>query len=174
MPNPSVKTQVDLLERRVAELEQRLVRLTALHRVAQSIGKSPSASRVFVELARELGAALPRVYEVSVSEWDRRRGVIRDIFEFKPQQNRRVAVPGFEFELGPLPSSTRCRGAAGGLSAAQRSDTPRRCVHEAVGWYSPQAPLSAGHARRHRDRRHDDAAVGSPRSSPATPRRRRP
>ena len=126
MSNASVKTQVDLLERRVAELEQSLVRLTALHRVAQSIGKSPNASRVFVELARELGAALPRVYEVSVSEWDRRRGVIRDIFEFKPQQNRRVAVPGFEFELGPSPSSTRCCAPAAGASSRCATVRTRR------------------------------------------------
>ena len=114
-----------MLERRVGELEQRLVRLTALHRVAQSIGKSPNASRVFVELARELGAALPRVYEVSVSEWDRRRGVIRDIFEYKPQQNRRVAVPGFEFELAASPRAPRAaaRRPREPRLAAQRQDT---------------------------------------------------
>ena len=149
MPNPSVKTQVSLLERRVAELEQRLVRLTALHRVAQSIGKSPNASRVFVELARELGAALPRVYEVSVSEWDRRRGVIRDIFEFKPQQNRRVAVPGFEFELGALPELHALlragRGSLVSLRNGQDTSPAQVAYMKRFGWYSLlQAPLSAG------------------------------
>jgi diguanylate cyclase (GGDEF)-like protein len=149
MPNPSVKTQVSLLERRVAELEQRLVRLTALHRVAQSIGKSPNASRVFVELARELGAALPRVYEVSVSEWDRRRGVIRDIFEFKPQQNRRVAVPGFEFALGPLPELHALlragRGSLVSLRNGQDTSAAQVAYMKRFGWYSLlQAPLSAG------------------------------
>ena len=149
MSNPSVKTQVDLLERRVAELEQSLVRLTALHRVAQSIGKSPNASRVFVELARELGAALPRVYEVSVSEWDRRRGVIRDIFEFKPQQNRRVAVPGFEFELGPLPELHALlragRGSLVSLRNGQDTSPAQVAYMKRFGWYSLlQAPLSAG------------------------------
>lgn len=149
MSNPSVKTQVSLLERRVAELEQRLVRLTALHRVAQSIGKSPNASRVFVELARELGAALPRVYEVSVSEWDRRRGVIRDIFEFKPQQNRRVAVPGFEFELAPLPELHALlragRGSLVSLRNGQDTSPAQVAYMKRFGWYSLlQAPLSAG------------------------------
>ena len=169
MPNPSVKTQVNLLERRVAELEQRLVRLTALHRVAQSIGKSPNASRVFVELARELGAALPRVYEVSVSEWDRRRGVIRDIFEFKPQQNRRVAVPGFEFELGPLPELHALlragRGSLVSLRNGQDTSPAQVAYMKRFGWYSLlQAPLVCRrpHAGRHRDRRHRRDAAWDP------------
>jgi diguanylate cyclase (GGDEF)-like protein len=149
MSNRSVKTQVSDLERRVAELEQSLVRLAALHRVAQSIAKSPTASRVFVELARELGAALPRVYEVSVSEWDRRRGVIRDIFEFKPQQNRRVAVPGFEFELAPLPELHALlragRGSLVSLRSGEDTSDAQVAYMKRFGWYSVlQAPLSAG------------------------------
>ena len=92
MPRNPEKPQVDELERTIAELEQRVARLTALHRVAQSMATTPTASRVLVELARELGAAIPRVCEVSVSEWDRRRGVIRDIFEFNPRLGRRVPL----------------------------------------------------------------------------------
>jgi diguanylate cyclase (GGDEF)-like protein len=149
MLNPSVKTQVNELERRVAELEQHLVRLTALHRVAQSIAKSPSPSRVFVELARELGAALPRVYEVSVSAWDRRRGVIRDIFEFKPQQNRRIAVPGFEFELAPLPELHALlragRGSLVSLRTGKDTSEAQVAYMKRFGWHSLlQAPLAAG------------------------------
>ena len=89
MPRNPQKPQVDELERTIAELEQRVARLTALHRVAQSMATTPTASRVLVELARELGTAIPRVCEVSVSEWDRRRGVIRDIFEFNPRLHGR-------------------------------------------------------------------------------------
>ena len=101
MPEPPATRTVSELEQHVAELELRVARLTALHRVSQSIAKGPAPSKVLVELARELGAAIPRVYEVSVATWDRRRAVIRDIFEYKPQQNRRIAVPGFEFECYP-------------------------------------------------------------------------
>jgi diguanylate cyclase (GGDEF)-like protein len=146
--NPHAKTQVDELEQRVAELEQRLVRLTALHRVAQSIAKSPTTSRVFVELARELGAALPRVYEVSVSEWDRRRNVIRDIFEFKPQQNRRVAVPGHEFDLAPLPELHALlragRGSLASLRSGERTSAAQVAYMKRFGWYSLlQVPLAS-------------------------------
>jgi hypothetical protein len=122
--------------------------LTALYRVGQSIAKSPTASRVLVEVARELGAALPPVYEVSVSEWDRRRHVIRDIFEFKPRQNRRVAVPGHEFELRGCPSSRSCCAGRGSLvsrrDGVDTSAAQVTCVKR-FGWQSvPQAPLVAG------------------------------
>jgi diguanylate cyclase (GGDEF)-like protein len=146
--NPTAKTQINELEGRIAELEQRLVRLTALHRVAQSVAKSPTANQVFVELAREIGAALPRVYEVSVSAWDRRRGVIRDIFEFKPQQNRRVAVPGHEFALAPLPELHALlragRGSLVSLRTGEDTSDAQVAYMKRFGWYSLlQAPLAS-------------------------------
>ena len=140
---------VSELERQVAELEQRLARLTAIHRVGQSIAKSPTPSRVLVELARELGAALPRVYEVSVSAWDRRRGVIRDIFEFKPRENRRVAVPGSEFDLKGLPELDallrRGRGSLVSLRDGRFTSPAQVAYMKRFGWHSLlQAPLAAG------------------------------
>ena len=162
MPNPSVKTQVGLLERRVAELEQRLVRLTALHRVAQSIGKSPNAEpRPRRARARARRRAAARVRGQRRPTWDRRRGLIRDIFEFKPQENRRVAVPGFEFELAALPELHALLRAGRGSLVSLRNgqDTSPAQVEymKRFGWYSLlQAPLSAGGRTlgRHRDRRH--------------------
>ena len=149
MPDDPVMTQVSALERRVAELEQSLARLTALHRVAQSIAKSPSASRVLVELARELGAALPRVYEVSVSEWDRRRGLIRDIFEYKPQEDRRVAIPGSKFELAVLPDLDALlragRGSLVSLRTGVNTSATQVAYMKRFGWHSLlQVPLASG------------------------------
>ena len=148
MSEPPTTRTVPELEARVAELELRVVQLTALHRVALSIAKSPSPSRVFVELARELGAAIPRVYEVSVASWDRRRGLIRDIFEFKPQENRRVAVPGSEFDLRGLPELDALLRAGRGSLVSLRDDpaTPASQVAymRRFGWRSLlQAPLAA-------------------------------
>jgi diguanylate cyclase (GGDEF)-like protein len=148
MSDAPATSQVSVLEQRISELEQRLARLTALHRVAQSIAKSPAPSRVFVELARELGAALPRVYEVSVSAWDRRRRVIRDIFEFKPQQNRRVAVPGYEFDLGALPELDALLRAGRGSLVSLRSGVATSDAQVAYmkrfGWHTLlQAPLAS-------------------------------
>jgi diguanylate cyclase (GGDEF)-like protein len=144
---PSID-EVTELRLHVAELEQRLARLTSLHRVAQSIAKSPTPSRVLVELARELGAALPRVYEVSVAEWDRRRGVIRDTFEFKPQQNRRVAVPGHEFGLAGLPELHALLRAGRGSLVSLRNGVGTSDAQVAYmkrfGWHSLlQAPLAS-------------------------------
>jgi diguanylate cyclase (GGDEF)-like protein len=148
MPRPPAHRQVSELELRVSELEQRLARLSALHRVAQSISKSPTPSRVLVELARELGAAVPRVYEVSVAAWDRRRNVIRDIFEFKPQQNRRIAVPGHEFELAGLPELHDLLRAGRGTLVSLRDGVGTSDAQVAYmkrfGWYSLlQAPLAS-------------------------------
>jgi diguanylate cyclase (GGDEF)-like protein len=148
MPRHPAHPQVSELELRVSELEQRLARLSALHRVAQSISKSPTPSRVLVELARELGAAVPRVYEVSVAAWDRRRNVIRDIFEFKPQQNRRIAVPGHEFELAELPELHDLLRAGRGTLVSLRDGVETSDAQVAYmkrfGWYSLlQAPLAS-------------------------------
>ena len=147
-PNRPPRARSRSSRHRVAELELRVVQLTALHRVALSIAKSPSPSRVFVELARELGAAIPRVYEVSVASWDRRRGLIRDIFEFKPQENRRVAVPGSEFDLRGLPELDALLRAGRGSLVSLRDDpaTPASQVAymKRFGWRSLlQAPLAA-------------------------------
>lgn len=149
MSEPPANGQVHELEGRVAVLEQRLARLTALHRVGQSIAKSPTASRVLVQVARELGAALPRVYEVSVSEWDGRRHVIRDIFEFKPRQNRRIAVPGHEFDLTALPELEALLRAGRGSLASRRDGVDTSAAQVAYvrrfGWQSVlQAPLATG------------------------------
>ena len=149
MIDDSVKTQVGELERRVAELEQSLARLSALHRVTQSIAKSPSPSRVLVELARELGAAMPRVYEVSVSAWDRRRGLIRDTFEYKPQEDRRVAIPGSTFALGGLPDLDALLRAGRGSLVSLRSGVDTSASQVAYmkrfGWHSLlQVPLASG------------------------------
>jgi diguanylate cyclase (GGDEF)-like protein len=149
MADDSVKTQVGNLELRVAELEQSLARLTALHRVAQSIAKSPAPSRVLIELARELGAALPRVYEVSVSEWDRRRGLIRDIFEYKPQEDRRVAIPGSKFDLAALPDLDALlragRGSLASLRTGEGTSAAQVAYMKRFGWSSLlQVPLATG------------------------------
>jgi diguanylate cyclase (GGDEF)-like protein len=148
MSDALAQDQVAQLELRIAELEQRLARLTALHRVAQSISKSPTPSRVLIECARELGAALPRVYEVSVAAWDRRRGVIRDIFEYKPQQDRRIAVPGHEFGLAGLPELHALLRAGRGTLVSLRSGVDTSDAQVAYmkrfGWYSLlQAPLAS-------------------------------
>jgi diguanylate cyclase (GGDEF)-like protein len=149
MSDERATNQVRGLERRVAELEHRLALLAALHRVARSTAKTPTVSRVLVELARELGAALPRVYEVSVAEWDRRRGLIRDTFEFKPRENRRVPVPGSEFDLGRLPDLHALLRAGTGSLVSLRSgiDTsPSQLAYmKPFGWKSVlQTPLASG------------------------------
>ena len=148
MATPDSDPDQDDLAERVVELEARVARLAALHRVAQSIAKSQTPSRVYVELARELGAALPRTHEVSVAEWDRRRGVIRDIFEYKPQEDRRVAVPGSEFELAGLPELDALLRAGRGSLVSRRTGEETSAAQVAYmkrfGWYSVvQVPLAS-------------------------------
>jgi diguanylate cyclase (GGDEF)-like protein len=148
MPEPPATRTVTELEQRVAELELRVAQLTALHRVGQSIAKSPTPSRVLVELARELGAAMPRVYEVSVSAWERRRAVIRDIFEFKPQENRRVAVPGSEFDLNGLPELDALlragRGSLVSLRDGRDTSAAQVAYMKRFSWHTLlQVPLAA-------------------------------
>jgi diguanylate cyclase (GGDEF)-like protein len=81
------------LERRVVELEHRLERLAVLHRAVQSAAAATSVDQVLWDLARELGAALPRVGEICVVEWDRRRGLVRDVLDYRPHSGRRVPIP---------------------------------------------------------------------------------
>ena len=137
------------LERYVAELEQRVTRLTALHRVAQSMAKTPTASRVLVELARELGAALPRVSEVSVSEWDRRRGMIRDIFEFHPRVGRQVPLPDLTFDLATLPDLDALLRTGSGslvsLSNGEGTSDAQLAYMRRFSWHTLlQVPLASG------------------------------
>lgn len=67
--------------------------LDAFYAVAGRLTGSAGADGVLLEVARGLGRALPRVGEVSIAEWDARRGVIRDVLEFRPWTNRRVPLP---------------------------------------------------------------------------------
>lgn len=148
MPRNPEKPQVDELERTIAELEQRVARLTALHRVAQSMATTPTASRVLVELARELGAAIPRVCEVSVSEWDRRRGVIRDIFEFNPRLGRRVPIADLKFDLAVLPEVEallrRGSGSLVSLSTGEGTSEAQVAYLKRFSWRSLlQVPLAS-------------------------------
>src|SRR5204862_6761134 len=62
------------LERRINELELRLSQLGILHRAAQAASSAVAVEQVYADLARELGSALPRVDEIAIMEWDRRRG----------------------------------------------------------------------------------------------------
>jgi diguanylate cyclase (GGDEF)-like protein len=137
------------LELRVAELEQRLALLGALHRVAQSTARAPSPGRVLVEVAREIGAALPRVFVVSVSEWDRRHGLIRDTFEYKPREDRRVPVPGSEFKLAGLPElHALLRAGTGHLQSLRTGEGTSRAqvaYMKPFGWHTLlQVPLASG------------------------------
>ena len=148
MSKHSVNQRVDELERYVAELEQRVARLTALHRVAQSMATTTTVTRVLVELARELGAAMPRVCEVGVSEWDRRRGVIRDIFEFHPRIGRRVPIADLRFDLAILPElEALLRSGSGSLASLDTGeDTSAAQVTYLArfGWRALlQVPLAA-------------------------------
>ena len=136
------------LERYVSELEQRVARLTALHRVAQSMAATPTASRVLVELARELGAAMPRVSEVSVSQWDRRRGVIRDIFEFHPRLGRQVPLADLKFDLAVLPDlAALLRSGSGSLVSlctGEATSAAQVAYMERFSWRALlQVPLAA-------------------------------
>ena len=61
---------------------------------------------------------MPRVCEVGVSEWDRRRGVIRDIFEFHPRIGRRVPIADLRFDLAIQPElEALLRSGSGGLAS---------------------------------------------------------
>ncbi len=75
------------------ELERRIERLAVLHRAVQSAAAATSVDQVLWDLARELGAALPRVGEICVVEWDRRRGLVRDVLDYRPHSGRRVPIP---------------------------------------------------------------------------------
>jgi diguanylate cyclase (GGDEF)-like protein len=68
-------------------------RLAALYAVTARLTSSTSVDDVLVEVGRSVGQAIPRVGEVSIAEWDARRGVIRDLIEFRPWTNRRVPLP---------------------------------------------------------------------------------
>ncbi len=68
-------------------------RLAAFYAVTARLTSSTSVDDVLVEVGRSVGQAMPRVGEVSVAEWDARRGVIRDLIEFRPWTNRRVPLP---------------------------------------------------------------------------------
>ena len=68
-------------------------RLAALYAVTARLTASGSVDDVLVEVGRGVGQAMPRVGEVSIAEWDPRRGVIRDVLEFRPWTNRRVPLP---------------------------------------------------------------------------------
>jgi diguanylate cyclase (GGDEF)-like protein len=68
-------------------------RLAAFYAVTARLTSSTSVDDVLIEVGRSVGQAIPRVGEVSVAEWDARRGVIRDLIEFRPWTNRRVPLP---------------------------------------------------------------------------------
>jgi diguanylate cyclase (GGDEF)-like protein len=68
-------------------------RLAALYAVTARLTASGSVDDVLVEVGRGVGQAMPRVGEVSIAVWDPRRGVIRDVLEFRPWTNRRVPLP---------------------------------------------------------------------------------
>jgi hypothetical protein len=68
-------------------------RLAALYAVTARLTSSARVDEVLVEVARGVGQAIPRVGEVSISVWDPRRGVIRDVLEFRTWTNRRVPLP---------------------------------------------------------------------------------
>jgi diguanylate cyclase (GGDEF)-like protein len=68
-------------------------RLAAFYAVTARLTSSTSVDDVLVEVGRSVGHAIPRVGEVSIAEWDARRGVIRDLIEFRPWTNRRVPLP---------------------------------------------------------------------------------
>jgi diguanylate cyclase (GGDEF)-like protein len=87
------------LERRVDELELRLSQLAILHRAAQAASSAVTVEQVYTDLARELGSALPRVDEICITEWDRRRGAVRDVLDYRPWSGRRVAVPAGEHHM---------------------------------------------------------------------------
>jgi diguanylate cyclase (GGDEF)-like protein len=96
--------QVARLERRVGELELRLTQLAILHRAAQAASSAVSVDQVYADLARQLGSALPRIDEICIMEWDRRRGIVRDVLDYRPWSGRRVAVaPGAHYPLRDLP-----------------------------------------------------------------------
>src|SRR6185437_13576281 len=68
-------------------------RLAAFYAVTARLTSATSVDDVLIEVGRSVGQAIPRVGEVSVAEWDARRGVIRDLIEFRPWTNRRVPLP---------------------------------------------------------------------------------
>lgn len=68
-------------------------RLAALYAVTARLTSSASVDEVLSEVARGVGQAIPRVGEVSIAVWDPRRGVIRDVLEFRTWTNRRVPLP---------------------------------------------------------------------------------
>jgi diguanylate cyclase (GGDEF)-like protein len=68
-------------------------RLAAFYAVTARLTSSTSVDDVLVEVGRSVGQAIPRVGEVSVAEWDARRGLLRDLIEFRPWTNRRVPLP---------------------------------------------------------------------------------
>jgi diguanylate cyclase (GGDEF)-like protein len=68
-------------------------RLAALYAVTARLTASGSVDDVLIEVGRGVGQAMPRVGEVSIAVWDARRGVIRDVLEFRPWTNRRVPLP---------------------------------------------------------------------------------
>jgi diguanylate cyclase (GGDEF)-like protein len=68
-------------------------RLAALYAVTARLTSSARVNEVLVEVARGVGQAIPRVGEVSIAVWDPRRGVIRDVLEFRTWTNRRVPLP---------------------------------------------------------------------------------
>ena len=83
----------DSTERPLREDPQLSQRLAALYAVTARLTASGSVDDVLVEVGRAVGQAMPRVGEVSIAVWDARRGVIRDVLEFRPWTNRRVPLP---------------------------------------------------------------------------------
>ena len=88
----------------MAVLEQRLARLSAVHRGARSAALSTTVDGALSEIGRALGLAMPRVGEVVFMEWDRRRRVVRDLVDYRPRTMRRVAVGSDDvYQLSGLP-----------------------------------------------------------------------
>jgi diguanylate cyclase (GGDEF)-like protein len=138
------------LERRVNELELRLSQLGILHRAAQAASSAVSVEQVYTDLARELGSALPRVSEIAIMEWDRRRGLVRDVLDYRPWSGRRVAVTaGSQYALRDLPdlSALLRRGSGHLVSMVSDPDTPpaqRRYMGQWTWKTLLQIPLVSG------------------------------
>ena len=101
---PDASTELARLERRAADLEERLTRLAALHRATQAAASAGTVEAVLAGVSREVGTVLPRVSEVCTMAWDRRRRVVYDVVDYRPRSARRVALPdNIAYRLAELP-----------------------------------------------------------------------
>ncbi len=123
---PAPDHEVAELQARVADLEQRLARLSTVQRGARSAALSTTVDGALSEIGWALGQAMPRVGEVVFMEWDRRRRLVRDLVDYRPRTARRVAITGTaEYALADLPDlDSLLREGAGWLqTVAGSADT---------------------------------------------------